>query len=264
MTTPRWKAQIAVEILGRNQTTVLLTDSVSEQGIFLRTDAPPPPMTLLRLEIRLAPDDTKLVVHGMVAHTVQPQRAHGVPGVEVAFFAMSGEALHAWAQFIKHLRAAHPDASYRPVALARELDGVLGSHAFVDEIDASDISPKGMFLATRQRFAVGTDVRVTLIDSQSSAQRSISGVVRRRVTGEEAGVGIEYCNMTRDAWADLDVLLRNAGPCALRAEVHVVRAPSVPLMMNTLEGPCTPDGRASIHAPRREDSWSLPPEDGWS
>jgi hypothetical protein len=65
MSTQRWKAQVSVSLVARNQTSLLLTDSVSLSSIFVRTDAPPPPMALLRLEFRLPPDDVPLVIHGV-------------------------------------------------------------------------------------------------------------------------------------------------------------------------------------------------------
>jgi hypothetical protein len=268
MSTQRWKAQVPVAFLARNQSAVLLTESVTANGVFVRTDAPPPPMTLLRVQFLLPPDSARLVIHGMVANTVRPQSPHSVAGVEVVFFAKSADGNARWDRFIKFLRETHPEAIDRPVMLARDVAESVERYAFVNDFSAIDVLPGGMFLATEQRFAVGSDVRVTLIDSATTERRAIDCVVRRRMTGSEKGIGVEYRNMTSDAWVDLTTFLRAfEGERRLRAEVHVVRAPYAPMTMQTLPGPWSNDvdpAPESVSSVAREDSWSLPPDSGWS
>ena len=75
----RWKAQIAISFLGRNQSALHLTESVGVDGVFVRTDAPPAPMTLVRIEFLMPPDDDRLVMHGMVASVVRPESEHSAP-----------------------------------------------------------------------------------------------------------------------------------------------------------------------------------------
>jgi PilZ domain len=265
MSTERWKAQIAVEFLGRNQSSVLLTDSVSARSVFVRTDAPPPPMTLLRVQFLLPPDDARLVIPAMVANTVLPTSAHAVPGVEIAFFGESGQANQRWGKFIAHLRKTHPESVDRPVMLARDVAEAMDRYALVDGFRSVDVSPSGMFVATTQRFVVGSDVRVTLIDVASKEERSVDCVVRRRATRGEQGIAVEYRNMTGETWTDLVAFLRGAdGARALRAEIQVVRTPYVPMTMQTLPGPWSSDAVPPSRPEPPEDSWSLPPENGWS
>ncbi len=268
MSTQRWKAQVPVAFLARNQSAVLLTESVSASGVFVRTDAPPAPMTLLRVQFLLPPDNARLLIHGMVANTVRPPAAHAVGGVEVVFFAKSADGNARWDRFIRFLEETHPESIDRPVMLARDVSEPVDRYAFVDEFSAVDVLPGGMFLATTQRFAVGSDVRVTLIDTKTTELRTIDCVVRRRTMGTDQGIGLEYRNMTSDGWADLATFLRGSeGPRSLRAELHVVRAPYTPMTMQTLPGPWSNDAvpaPGSVSSASRESSWSLPPESGWS
>jgi hypothetical protein len=267
MSTQRWKAQVPVAFLARNQSTVLLTESVSESGVFVRTDARPPAMTLLRVQFLLPPDNARLVIHGMVANIVRPQSPHAVSGVEIVFFAKSDDGQARWDRFIKYLRETHPQALERPVMLARDVAEAVERYAFVDDFSAVDVLPGGMFLATEQRFAVGTDVRVTLVDSATAKQRTIDCVVRRRMTGTEKGIGVEYRNMTSEAWENLTTFLREfEEKRTLRAEVHIVRAPYAPMTMQTLPGPWSNDEPAppSVSTVASDERWSSPPESGWS
>jgi hypothetical protein len=265
MSTEQWKAQIAVAILGRNQKSILLTESVGLGSIFVRTDAPPPPMTLVRLQLVLPPDDARVVLHAMVANTVMPAGAHAVPGVELAFFAKGGEANKRWDRFIQYLRRTHPEAANRPVVLSRDAMEPIERYAFVDQFHSVDVSPTGMFVATRQRFAVGTDVQITLIDVDTKEQRAVDCLVRRRTAGGEEGIAVEYRNMTSRGWDDLVTFLRGAdGGRALRAELRVVRAPCAQMAMQTLPGPWSSDAVPPSSRSSTDDSWSLPPETGWS
>jgi hypothetical protein len=149
MSTSRWKAQISVSLIARNQTSILLTESVSLSGVFVRTDAPPPPMALLRLELRLPPDDERLVVHGMVANTVIPKNEHAAPGVEIVFYANDGAASARWERFTQYLIKSHPQSAETPVLLARDAIDPVERGAFVDDVRAVDVTPNGMFLKTR-------------------------------------------------------------------------------------------------------------------
>jgi len=65
-------------------------------------------------------------------------------------------------------------------------------------------------------------------------------------------------------WENLAAFLGGDGSGrALRAELRVVRAPCVPMTMQTLPGPWSSD-MVPEAAPSADDSWSLPPENGLS
>jgi hypothetical protein len=122
MSTQRFKAEIAVSLLARTQTSPVVTDWVSYRGVFIRTDSPPTLMSLLRLEFVLPPDWGKIVMHGAVSRIVSADKADGAtPGIEVTFFAKAGEESRLWDQFIQHVRDVHPDSLTRPVWLARSV-----------------------------------------------------------------------------------------------------------------------------------------------
>ena len=187
-----------------------------------------------------------------------------MPGVELRFFAKEGEASERWDRFIQYLRRTHPEAIDRPVVLARDVAEAIDDQAFVDDFEIVDVSPTGLFIPTTQRFAIGTDVRIKLLDVESMTMRTIDGVVRRRTTGDEPGIAVEYRHMTDDAWGNLVGLIRAAkGRRGLRGELRVVRAPTVQMTMETIPGPWSSD-EVPVRRAACDDSWSIPPESGWT
>ncbi|HEY2515523.1 MAG TPA: PilZ domain-containing protein [Polyangiaceae bacterium] len=252
----RWKAQIPVTILEKSRTTALLTDSVDQHGVFVRTDAPLAPMTLVRMKFVLPPNDEELVTHGMVTEVVK-QDSLGAPGVRIRFFAAAGEELASWHQFIQYLRQRHPAAVARSVVIAdaeEENDAAI----YVDGLERSDFSAGSFFLKCHTPLSVGTHVRVSIFAGEGGAQLGLHCVVRRQVSGREGGIGLECRDMTPPALRQLDTFLR-ATSTSLRAELRVMRVPAGPASMQTVPGPFGSSTSLALDEP-----WSIPPTAEWA
>jgi Tfp pilus assembly protein PilZ len=279
MNNDRYKAQIAAKFLSRSQTVAFLTDHVSALGVFVRTDSPPPVMELVRIEFSLPPSNAKIVMNGMVSQLVSSDTKNTAPGAEIAFFAKGGESGRLWDEFVQYVREKHPEAASSPVKFAVARDATdqirrahprivpsipiaIGSARGASPLSVGDISDGGMFIRTNEAFAVGSDLRVTLQDPRTLAPIPLDCIVRRRATGPNAGIGVEFRNMSaaqRDAVKAL-VLAAGSVPPPVPARSEEVRASRGPRMMQTLPGPGYFGAAPSI-APK-EDSWASIDE-GW-
>jgi c-di-GMP-binding flagellar brake protein YcgR len=79
-------------------------------------------------------------------------------------------------------------------------DALLG---FVTE----NISRGGMFIRTDLQLSDGTSVRVNVVHPDSQALFPLDCIVRRRVFGTDAGLGLEFTNMTERTRAELVAFL---------------------------------------------------------
>ncbi len=189
----------------------------------------------------------------MATQIVLPSTKHAAPGVEIAFFAKGGEAGMLWDQFITYLNERHPDSLVQPVMLAREAtDQVRRAHPRLvpaspirilggaeTPLVVGDISDGGMFIKTEKAFAVGSSLRITLQDPRTSATIPVDCIVRRRASGSNAGIGVEFRNLTDDHRAALRALIQGAAavdPVQAQCEVVLAPMPLAPVMMNTLPG----------------------------
>jgi Tfp pilus assembly protein PilZ len=251
MSNQRYMAQVAATFLARSQSIALLTDYITPDGVFVRTDSPPQVMELLRIEFVLPPSGAKVVMHGMATQIVLPRVKNAAPGVEIAFFAKGGEAGMLWDQFITHLNEAHPESLSRPVMLAREAtDQIRRAHPRLlpaspiqiigggaSTLTIGDISDGGMFIKTNESFVVGSDLRITLHDPRTGAALPVDCIVRRRASGANAGIGVEFRNMKDEQRAILRTFMQAASPVEpVQAKCEVVLAPVAPRMMTTLPG----------------------------
>jgi Tfp pilus assembly protein PilZ len=271
MSSQRYMAQIGARFLSRSQNTPFLTDYVTANGVFVRTDAPPQVMELLRIEFTLAPNGERIVLHGMVTQIVLPNAAHAAPGVEIAFFAKGGESGALWDEFLNYLLEAHPECLTQPVMLAQNatdqvrrahprvvpqaLIQVQAKHDDVEEtLPVGDISNGGMFIKTHDAFVVGSDLRVTLQDPRSRAMIAVDCIVRRRAFGSNAGIGVEFHNLNAEQTAVLHELMEFAGQTqSVPAKCEEVVAPDAPRAL-------VPFKKRSVAA--TEDSWAMLDE-GW-
>jgi hypothetical protein len=216
----RYRVRVPVTIVARSGDVSALTDDVSFRGAFLRLDRLPPKMQLLQMRFALPPNAQPLVLHGMGVHLVQPGAGDGrPPGVGIEFYGLDGEPRRAWETFVRYVRDTFPESEREPVvrAPAGIIDVVNRRHArhaaelrveietraallgFVTE----NISRGGMFIRTDLALGEGTSVRVHLVHPETHATFPLDCVVRRRVFGTDAGLGVEFANMTDLTRADL-------------------------------------------------------------
>jgi Tfp pilus assembly protein PilZ len=269
MSSQRYKVRVAAKFLARSQDVTFLTDYLSLDGVFVRTDSPPPVMELLRIEFTLPSDGTNIVLHGMVTEIVLPSAKHSAPGVEIAFFAKGGEAGRRWDELIAYLHEQYPESLERPVTLAREtIDPVRRAHprfVFQSPIQVgasddgsftvSDISDGGMFIKTTNAFTVGSDLRITLRHHTNRAGVPIHCIVRRRAFGSNAGIGVEFRNVNDEQRAILRELIQSAQMSEpVQAKCEEIFVPVSPRRMKTL--PCAGSVGTAVVVPA-EGSWAL-------
>ncbi len=206
----RYLAQIDATLLSRSQNVPFLTDYVTREGVFVRTDSPPRTMELLRLELTLPPTQSKIVLNGVVTRLVAASANQPVPGAEIAFFAKDGNAGQSWDEFIAFVGEKHPESLTQPVRLAQKaVDQVRRLAPRIDAaltiriesrgeetVAVDNISEGGMFIRTREYFSVGGGLRVLIQHPRTFATIAVECVVRRLVPGANAGIGVEFQNVT--------------------------------------------------------------------
>jgi Tfp pilus assembly protein PilZ len=232
-----FKVQIAATLVSRSQTTALLTEHVSPQGVFVRTDSPPPIGALLRIEFVLPSTSAPVVMNGVAKRVVPPHGTISVPGVELEFFAKDGGgAGQLWDQFIRYVGEKYPESVLRAVMLAQDANGqaqqsipIRASSGTAVAAVVDELSAGGMFLKTAEPFRLGSILRVTLEDPRNGTQTQLACMVRRRVTGAKQGIGVELMNTSHAQRAALTDLVRAAGPAgSLEAECVTVGVPRAP------------------------------------
>jgi Tfp pilus assembly protein PilZ len=261
----RYLARIAATFLSRSQSVAFLTDHVTSNGVFVRTDSPPPVMELLRIELVLPSASRKIVLHGMVTEVIPATTKHAAPGVEIAFFAKGGEAGQLWDEFIAFVRESHPESLVRPITLAEgATDQIRRAHPrfhsmFPIELDSvgaesatvGDISQGGMFIRTREEFVIGSNLRITITDPSTQAKAQVYCVVRRRASGANPGIGVEFRDMNdsqRQFLGEVMRVARESAPASapVMACCEELRARPAPRIMQTYQGPAGFKTQASM------------------
>lgn len=99
-------------ILSRNKDVVAATEDIGLRGIFIRTEAPPAKMQLLRLKVAL-PGGAELVLHGVGKHVVDKSSKAHAAGIGIEFFGLDGTARKQWEEFV-HAVSRTPGAFLPP------------------------------------------------------------------------------------------------------------------------------------------------------
>lgn len=277
MSGERYKVQISARFLSRSQATPFLTDYVSSEGVFVRTDAPPQVMDLLRIEFRLPPAQSKVVLHGMVTRIVFPNVSDHPPGVEIAFFAKGGEAGRAWDDFFAYIRQQYPVSLSQPIMLAPDAtDQVRRAHPRMipqalirvqatsergeETLTVRDVSDGGMFITTQSAFVVGSELRVTLENPRTGATTEVECTVRRRTFGTDGGIGVSFRNMNDERRAILRELVQTEGNA--QAVATACEELSTPFFSQLVISSRGGSRRTVAPAAPLEDSWALM-DQGW-
>ncbi len=119
----RYAIEFPVQLVHGKHTHSLLTGDVSEGGVFLRTDAPPPLMQLVQVQLVLPIGGRALVAHAMTVHVVPKDAAPGrVPGIGVQLYALDRPTRDAWEAFTRHVAEHCPESrDQTPLRLQRGL-----------------------------------------------------------------------------------------------------------------------------------------------
>jgi hypothetical protein len=262
----RYQVRLSATLIARHGETALVTGDVSYRGVFLRTDDPPARRRLVRVRLELPPEPGEvtagmpLAVDGMVANVIPPGDPGGrAPGAGIEFYGLNGQVRARWERFIRQLQS-HPETMDQPMLATKPgfSDPVRRRHprhpvvlhvvleaAGADRLRGEpegggafvrDISKGGMFIRTDEPLPVGAGLVVRFVSPLSDATFRVECVVRRRVFGTEAGLGVEYLGMTPEAWSRLVEFLqpvaRLGGPAWDAGEathVQLMRRSSVPV-----------------------------------
>ena len=209
----RYLVELPISVKSGTTTRKLLTHNVSFRGLFVRTDDPPVPRTLLRLDAELPPNDERFRSHGMAVWIVTPEEAteEQPPGIGVQFYAMGAERIK-WEAFILWARrtAEQPIVDAEPVADVKPPtpDAVRRAHPrreihlrvcprTVDELlemYSRDVSKGGMFVRTDRAFDVNTVLQLDVSHPETHQVFGLEAIVRRLAKTGDRGIGVEFQN----------------------------------------------------------------------
>jgi len=205
----RYPSQVPLVLTRHGLELVARTEDVSFTGIYFRTDTPLPERQLVRLKLTLPPTAEELIVMGMVTRCV-PASAGLPPGVGIQFYALAPAERRRWGNFIRQVAAGLPVAAAPPPAAALPPEPVRRHHPryaaalqvllhSVDDLRVlytRNISKGGLFVATTLPVAEGTSLKVSVVHPKSREQFTFEAVVRRRSTGPEPGIALEFVEVT--------------------------------------------------------------------
>lgn len=184
----------------------VLTDNISADGLFLRTDLDVDPLHCVHLDIDL-PFGLQLSVPAVVVR--QRSGSNGqAPGIGVRFYPMTELEAEGWAQFVELVSAmATPNGQEEPVDLEDHLDPIrrrhprlfttLGVRMRMDwrtyHGETRDVSANGLFVLTDASLREGDRLQVEVEHPAGGETFALECVVRRQVRFPtwSAGVGLE-------------------------------------------------------------------------
>jgi Tfp pilus assembly protein PilZ len=205
----RYSIRFPVQVWHGQRTVSLLTEDVSQGGVFLCTDSPPPLLQLVQVALVLPPfpeRDRALKAHGMTVHVVETENAQGrIPGIGIQFYALDTATREAWDAFVKHVAANYPEATDqvpltlpagnapaeatgRAERLAAILDVKPASLDDLEEIYTRDVSTGSLFVPTRLEIPAGSHVGLNIVHPAGGSPYLLEATVLHR-TG--AGLGVE-------------------------------------------------------------------------
>lgn len=189
----------------RGLSTQVLTDDVSAEGLFLRTDLELAPMDRVYLDMEL-PFGVHLSVPAMVTHRRKgtDQRA---PGVGVRLFPLDELEQAGWDQFLGLVASMCPADGKKPAVDLDAPDPIRRQHTRVAarlKVEMSDgertwigetrdVSAVGLFVITDADLPPGKPLSVHVEDTGSRSSFELSCVVARQVRypAWSAGLGLE-------------------------------------------------------------------------
>lgn len=116
------------------------TGDVSFGGLFIQTEEPPPLRQLVKIMMRLPPEDQPVVLMGMAVFVERRRAAGEKPGIGVQLFGLSPETREHWERFVRHVRSmpARPSPEARSDAPEEPSSGP------ADRPDAAEAPPASM------------------------------------------------------------------------------------------------------------------------
>jgi hypothetical protein len=199
-----------------------MTQDVSEGGIFLSTDTPPPLLQLVHVQLVLPVGGHALSAHGMTVHVALPGNPAGrVPGIGLQFYGLDPKTREAWQAFTRHVELHYPLSNDQtPLSLRRgetpePLSRRLLRHTAVlertpetlealAEIYTHDVANGSMFVPSALDIAPGATVVVSITHPTTHAPFIFQAVVARRLVAPQ-GLDVELVGVDqafREAFLD--------------------------------------------------------------
>jgi hypothetical protein len=182
----------------------MLTSEVSFTDAFVRTNAPPPVNSLVRLVFTLPPDEDKITLSAHVVSIVNPSNdPDHYPGFAARFVAFDGPPKQRWETLVQTLRGEDTTGGdttvvYAPLSYLDmfQAQGPAAGDIWLRpssveellDIVGKDIPSGTMLVIDSQPIAPGTNVTLQLVHPVTEAVFALPGVVKRRGAEIKEGV----------------------------------------------------------------------------
>jgi hypothetical protein len=217
----RYLIEFPVQLVHARRSRSLVVQDVSQGGVFIRTDAPPPLLQLVQVHLVLPIGGHALSAHGMTVHVVEEEGIHGRgPGIGVQFYGLDESTRLAWEAFTRHVATHYPESpDQTPLRLARGatpqplsrrffrhksvLELKPASRSELEDIYTQQLSTGRLFVPTQLDLPPGTVVVVHVTHPVDHTPFLIQATVKQR---ELAPVGLTVTLLGHDARLSAEML----------------------------------------------------------
>jgi hypothetical protein len=196
----RYRFELPATILSRRDAVTAVTENVSYRGVFLLTTAKVAKRELIRVRFSLPNDGGEIVANAMVVYVVGANDADGRPqGLGLQFYGLDGQPRARWEKLVASVREQSSDEVSRVVALPGTPEAVatrpelpvrVATRAALERFIALDLA-RMLVIRTNEAFAVGSELTLRLVHPDHGGTFALNCVVRHRMFGTHAGVGVE-------------------------------------------------------------------------
>ncbi len=202
----RFRCAVPVTLRRKGTDLHLLTSEVSFKDAFVRTTAPPPANSLVRIVVTLPPDDAKITLSAHVTEIVLADaNPDHYPGFTARFMGLDGPAKERWEALVQSLRGEDLGAKDTTVVFAPlsyldlfQSQGPAAGDlwlrpASVEELDRivrKDVPNGSVLIPTETPVTPGANVTIQLLHPVTQTVFAIDGVVRRRGADVPDGVAV--------------------------------------------------------------------------
>ncbi len=221
----RYRCALPVALRRRGEDLQLLTSDVTFKDAFVRTAAPPPENSLVRLVFTLPPDDAKLAVSAHVTRVVTTLAGDDeYPGFAARFVALDGPVKDLWEKLVLKLRREHAASVTTTVTFARPsyvarfqltapvADDIRLLPETIEDfarVVTEDIPTGMLFIPTTTSATLGANVCVKVVHPITRDVFPLEGVVRRRGAGSQAGVLVGLAKLSFEQRVALQELVES-------------------------------------------------------
>jgi hypothetical protein len=196
----RYLAEIVAELLhGQQRVLRSVTWNVSPRGAFILTDAPPPVRQLFRVRFFLPPSELPATFECLAAHAVPTPKEEDEtrpPGIGVQLFGVAGVDGTRWQQFMRWLRAEHPESTTRSLRLhslrskpRASSGGIRLSFASLEEfyrVCQQDFAKHGFVLPLAGQLPPGRELELIFVHPRNQRTFSLRAIAKGNVGARTA------------------------------------------------------------------------------